>query len=243
MLALLLPQLLVDLLAGQLERLLAMLPDLLLEELLVSRPSEVLLEPGLELLQAVLLALLPPTLLPMASAASLVEERARARARMVRAKERAVRAREKAKEKGGAWTLRRSVSWQIFLPLWEEVLEELHLATLLDPLEEEHLEGSSTNPQQGKLSEGWLAPWLVELLVPVLATLLPTGSPISSTEVAKEEKEEKVEREERVARASLVLAVKVEKEEKVEREERVVRAFSEAKAAREAKEARERAEA
>merc|ERR1712013_205842 len=64
--------------AGQLERLLAMLPDLLLEELLVSRPSEVLLEPGLELLQAVLLALLPPTLLPMASAASLVEERARA---------------------------------------------------------------------------------------------------------------------------------------------------------------------
>ena len=150
MLALLLPQLLVDLLAGQLERLLAMLPDLLLEELLVSRPSEVLLEPGLELLQAVLLALLPPTLLPMASAASLVEERARARARarMVRAKERTVRAREKAKEKGGAWTLRRSVSWQIFLPLWEEVLEELHLATLLDPLEEEHLEGSSTNPQQ-----------------------------------------------------------------------------------------------
>ena len=146
MLALLLPQLLVDLLAGQLERLLAMLPDLLLEELLVSRPSEVLLEPGLELLQAVLLALLPPTLLPMASAASLVEERARAR--MVRAKERAVRAREKAKEKGGAWTLRRNVSWQIFLPLWEEVLEELHLATLLDPLEEEHLEGSSTNPQQ-----------------------------------------------------------------------------------------------
>merc|ERR1712147_426598 len=97
----------------------------------------------------------------------------------------------------------------------EEVLEELHLATLLDPLEEEHLEGSSTNPQQGKLSEGWLAPWLVELLVPVLATLLPTGSPTSSTE------EEKVEREERVARASLVLAVKVEKEEKVEREERV----------------------
>ena len=150
MLALLLPQLLVDLLAGQLERLLAMLLGLLLEELLVSRPSEVLLEPGLELLQAVLLALLPPTLLPMASAASLVEERARARARarMVRAKERAVRAREKAKEKGGAWTLRRSVSWQIFLPLWEEVLEELHLATLLDPLEEEHLEGSSTNPQQ-----------------------------------------------------------------------------------------------
>merc|ERR1711988_1450533 len=66
---------------------------------------------------AVLLALLPPTLLPMASAASLVGERARARARMVRAKERAVRAREKAKEKGGAWTLRRSVSWQIFLPL------------------------------------------------------------------------------------------------------------------------------
>merc|ERR1711922_4555 len=99
-------------------------------------------------------------------------------------------------EKGGAWTLRRSVSWQIFLPL----------------LEEEHLEGSSTNPQQGKLSEGWLAPWLVELLVPVLATLLPTGSPISSTEVAKEEKEEKVERE-----------------EKVEGVERVVRAFSEAK--------------
>merc|ERR1711973_350296 len=132
----------------------------------------------------------------------------------VRAKERAVRAREKAKEKGGAWTLRRSVSWQIFLPLWEEVLEELHLATLLDPLEEEHLEGSSTNPQQGKLSEGWLAPWLVELLVPVLVTLLPMGSPISSTEVAK-----------------------------VERVERVVRAFSEAKAAREAKEARERAEA
>merc|ERR1712147_345703 len=117
---------------------------------LVSRPSEVLLEPDLELLQAVLLALLPPTLLPMASAASLVEERARARARMVRAKERAVRAREN----GGAWTLRRSVSWQIFLALWEEVLEELHLATLLDPLEEEHLEGSSTNPQQGKLSEG-----------------------------------------------------------------------------------------
>ena len=148
MLALLLPQLLVDLLGGQLERLLAMLLGLLLEELLVSRPSEVLLEPGLELLQAVLLALLPPTLLPMASAASLVEERARARARMVRAKERAVRAREKAKGKGGAWTLRRSVSWQIFLPLWEEVLEELHLATLLDPLEEEHLEGSSTNPQQ-----------------------------------------------------------------------------------------------
>ena len=146
MLALLLPQLLVDLPAGQLERLLAMLPGLLLEELLVSRPSEVLLEPGSELLQAVLLALLPPTLLPMASAASLVEERARAR--MVRAKERAVRAREKAKEKGGAWTLRRSVSWQIFLPLWEEVLEELHLAMLLDPLEEEHLEGSSTNPQQ-----------------------------------------------------------------------------------------------
>ena len=146
MLALLPPQLLVDLLAGQLERLLAMLPDLLLEELLVSRPSEVLLEPGLELLQAVLLALLPPTLLPMASAALLVEERARAR--MVRAKERAVRAREKAKENGGAWTLRRSVSWQIFLPLWEEVLEELHLAMLLDPLEEEHLEGSSTNPQQ-----------------------------------------------------------------------------------------------
>merc|ERR1712190_465625 len=109
----------------------------LLEELLVSRPSEVLLEPGSELLQAVLLAQLPPTLLPMASAASLVEERARAR--MVRAKERAVRAREKAKEKGGAWTLRRSVSWQIFLPLWEEVLEELHLAMLLDPLEEEHL--------------------------------------------------------------------------------------------------------
>merc|ERR1712147_114422 len=100
---------------------------------LVSRPSEVLLEPDLELLQAVLLALLPPTLLPMASAASLVEERARA-------KERAVRAREKAKEKGGAWTLRRSVSWQIFLLLWEEVLEELHLATPLDPLEEEHLE-------------------------------------------------------------------------------------------------------
>merc|ERR1711936_755868 len=180
--------------------------------------SEVLLEPGSELLQAVLLALLPPTLLPMASATSLVEERARARARarMVRAKERAERAREKAKEKGGAWTLRRSVSWQIFLPLWEEVLEELHLAMLLDPLEEEHLEGSSTNPQQGKPSEGWLAPWLVELLVPVLATLLPTGSPISSTEVAKGEKEE--------------------------REERVVRAFSEAKAAREAKEARERAE-
>ena len=148
MLALLLPQLLVDLPAGQLERLLAMLPDLLLEELLVSRPSEVLLEPGLELLQAVLLALLPPTPLPMASATSLVEERARARARMVRAKERAVRAREKAKEKGGAWTLRRNVSWQIFLPLWEEVLEELHLAMLLDPLEEEHLEGSSTNPQQ-----------------------------------------------------------------------------------------------
>merc|ERR1712180_35144 len=176
--------------------------------------SEVLLEPGLELLQAVLLALLPPTLLPMASAASLVEERARARARMVRAKERAVRAREKAKEKGGAWTLRRSVSWQIFLPLWEEVLEELHLATLLDPLEEEHLEGSSTNPQQAKLWEGWLAPWLVELLVPVLATLLPTGSPISSTKVAKEEK--------------------------VERAARVARAFSEAKAAREAKEARER---
>merc|ERR1711990_836387 len=171
-----------------------MLLGLLLEELLVSRPSEVLLEPGLELLQAVLLALLPPTLLPMASAASLVEERARAR----------VRAREKAKEKGGAWTLRRSVSWQIFLPLWEEVLEELHLATLLDPLEEEHLEGSSTNPQQGKLWEGWLAPWLVELLVPVLATLLPTGSPISSTEVAREEKEEKVERAARVARASLV---------------------------------------
>merc|ERR1712180_435754 len=206
--------------------------------------SEVLLEPDLELLQAVLLALLPPTLLPMASAASLVEERARARARMVRAKERAVKARGKAKEKGGAWTLRRSVSWQIFLPLWEEVLEELHLAMLLDPLEEEHLEGSSTNPQQAKLSE--------ELLVPVLATLLPTGSPISSTEVAREEKEEKVEREARaarVARASLVLAAKVEKEEKVEREEkaarveRVVRAFSEAKAAREAKEARERAEA
>merc|ERR1711948_11999 len=246
MLALLLPQLLVDLQAGQLERLLAMLPDLLLEELLVSRPSEVLLEPGLELLQADLLALLPPTLLPMASAASLVEERARARARMVRAKERAVRAREKAKEKGGAWTLRRSVSWQSFLPLWEEVLEELHLATLLDPLEEEHLEGSSTNPQQGKLSERWLAPWLVELLVPVLATLLPTGSPTSSTEVAREEKEEKVERAARVARASLVLAAKVEKEEKeekVEREERVVRAFSEAKAAREAQEARERAEA
>merc|ERR1711962_1076273 len=107
------------------------------EELLVSRPSEVLLEPGSELLQAVLLALLPLTLLPMASAASSVEERARARARMVRAKERAVRAREKAKEKGGAWTLRRSVSWQIFLPLLEEVLEELHLAMLLDPLEEE----------------------------------------------------------------------------------------------------------
>merc|ERR1719370_326037 len=197
MLALLLPQLLVDLPAGQ------------LEELLVSRPSEVLLEPDLELLQAVLLALLPQTLLPMASAASLVEERARARARMVRAKERAVRAREKAKEKGGAWTLRRSVSWQIFLPLWEEVLEELHLATLLDPLEEELLEGSSTNPQQGKLSEGWLAPWLVELLVPVLAMLLPTGSPTSSTEVAKEEKEEKVERAARVARASLVLAERV----------------------------------
>merc|ERR1719370_2688415 len=205
MLALLLPQLLVDLPAGQ------------LEELLVSRPSEVLLEPGLELLQAVLLALLPPTLLPMASAASLVEERARARARMVRAKERAVRAREKAKEKGGAWTLRRSVSWQIFLPLWEEVLEELHLATLLDPLEEEHLEGSSTNPQQGKLSEGWLAPWLVELLAPVLAMLLLMGSPTSSTEVAREEKEEKVERAARVARASL------EKEEKVEREERAAR--------------------
>merc|ERR1711962_242408 len=151
--------------------------------------------------------------------------------------ERAVRAREKAKERGGAWTLRRSVSWQIFLPLWEEVLEELLLATLLDPLEEEHLEGSSTNPQQGKPSEGWLAPWLVELLVPVLATLLPTGSPTSSTEVAREEKEEKAEREERaarVARASLVLAAKEEKEEKVER---VVRAFSEAK------EARERAEA
>merc|ERR1719370_1107022 len=197
MLALLLPQLLVDLPAGQ------------LEELLVSRPSEVLLEPDLELLQAVLLALLPQTLLPMASAASLVEERARARARMVRAKERAVRAREKAKEKGGAWTLRRSVSWQIFLPLWEEVLEELHLATLLDPLEEEHLEGSSTNPQQGKLSEGWLAPWLVELLVPVLATLLPTGSPILSTEVAKEEKVEREERAARVARASLVLAERV----------------------------------
>merc|ERR1719492_573750 len=123
--------------------------------------------------------------------------------------ERAVRAREKAKGKGGAWTLRRSVSWQIFLALWEEVLEELHLATLLDPLEEEHLEGSSTNPQQGKLSEGWLALWLVELLVPVLATLLPTGSPTSSTEVAKEEKEETVERAARVARASLVLAVKV----------------------------------
>merc|ERR1711872_260852 len=140
-----------------------------------------LLEPDLELLQAVPLALLPPTLLPMASAASLVEERARAR--MVRAKERAVRAREKATEKGGAWTLRRSVSWQIFLPLWEEVLEELHLAMLSDPLEEEHLEGSSTNPQQAKLLEGWLAPWLVELLVPVLATLLPMGSPISSTEV------------------------------------------------------------
>merc|ERR1719430_1767911 len=151
------------------------------------------------------------------------ERAARARARMGRAKERAVRAREKAKEKGGAWTLRRNVSWQIFLPLLEEVLEELHLAMLLDPLEEEHLEGSSTNPQQGKLWEGWLAPWLVELLVPVPATLLPTGSPTSSTEVAREEKEEK--------------------EEKVERAERVVRAFSEAKAAREAKEARERAEA
>merc|ERR1712227_924871 len=147
---------------------------------------------------------------------------------------------EKAKEKGGAWTLRRSVSWQIFLLLWEEVLEELRLATPLDPLEEEHLEGSSTNPQQGKLSEGWLAPWLVELLVPVLATLLPMGSPISSTEVAREEKEEREERAARVARASLVLAAKEEKEEKVER---VVRAFSEAKAAREAKEARERAEA
>merc|ERR1719370_2788520 len=234
MLALLLPQLLVDLPAGQ------------LEELLVSRPSEVLLEPGLELLQAVLLALLPPTLLPMASAASLVEERARARARMVRAKERAVRAREKAKEKGGAWTLRRSVSWQIFLPLWEEVLEELHLATLLDPLEEEHLEGSSTNPQQGKLSEGWLAPWLVELLAPVLAMLLLMGSPTSSTEVAREAKEEKVAREAkaaRVARASLVLAAKEAKVEKVERAARVVRAFSEEKAAREAKGARERAEA
>ena len=38
----------------------AMLLGLLLEELLVSRPSEVLLEPGLELLQAGLLALLPP---------------------------------------------------------------------------------------------------------------------------------------------------------------------------------------
>merc|ERR1712107_99529 len=101
-----------------------------------------------------------------------------------------------------------------------EVLEELHLATLLDPLEEEHLEGSSTNPQQGKLSELWLAPWSVELLVPVPATLLPTGSPTSLTEVAKEEKEEKVKRA-----------------------ERVVRAFSEARAAREAKEARERAEA
>merc|ERR1711973_894484 len=167
----------------------------------------------------------------------------------VRAKERAVRAREKAKEKGGAWTLRRSVSWQIFLPLWGEVLEELHLAMLLDPLEEEHLEGSSTNPRQGKLSEGWLAPWLVELLVPVLATLLPMGSPISSTEVAKEEKVEREERAARVARASLVLAAKVAKEEKVEkveRVERVVRAFSEEKAAREAKEAkgaRERAEA
>merc|ERR1712012_334964 len=123
---------------------------------------------------------------------------------------------EKAKEKGGAWTLRRSVSWQIFLPLWEEVLEELHLATLLDPLEEEHLEGSSTNPQQGKLSEVWLAPWSVELLVPVPATLLPTGSPTSLTEVAKEEKEEKVERA-----------------------ERVVRGFSEARAAREAREAKE----
>merc|ERR1711962_871849 len=133
---------------------------------------------------------------------------------------------------GGRIDRLRSVSWQIFLPLWEEVLEELHLAPLLDPLEEEHLEGSSTNPQQGKLSERWLAPWLVELLVPVLATLLPTGSPTSSTEVAKEEKEEKVERAARVARASLVLAAKVEKEERVEREERVVRAFSEAKAAR-----------
>merc|ERR1712200_338286 len=120
-------------------------------------------------------------------------------------------------EKGGAWTLRRSVSWQIFLPLLEEVLEELHLAMPSDPLEEEHLEGSSTNPQQGKLLEGWLAPWLVELLAPVLATLLPTGSPISSTEVAREEKEEKVERAARVARASLVLA---EKEAKVEREEK-----------------------
>merc|ERR1712088_802053 len=175
----------------------------LLEELLVSRPSEVLLEPGSELLQAVLLALLPPTLLPMASAASLVEERAR----------------EKAKEKGGAWTLRRSVNWQIFLPLWEEVLEELHLAMLSDPLEEEHLEGSSTNPQQGKLSEGWLAPWLVELLVPVLATLLPMGSPTSSTEVAREEKEEREERAARVVRASLVLAAKEEKEEKEEKVE------------------------
>merc|ERR1712180_34403 len=164
--------------------------------------SEVLLEPDLELLQAVLLALLPPTLLPMASAASLVEERARARARMVREKERAVRVREKAKEKGGAWTLRRSVSWQIFLPLLEEVLGELHSATLSDPLEVEHLEGSSTNPQQGKLSEGWLVPWLVELLVPALATLLPMRSLISSTEVAREE------RAARVARASLVLAAK-----------------------------------
>merc|ERR1711910_275537 len=120
-------------------------------------------------------------------------------------------AREKAKEKGGAWTWGRSVSWQIILPLWEEVLEELHLATLLDPLEQEHLEGSSTNPQQAKLWEGWLAPWLVELLVPVLATLLPTGSPTSSTEVAKEEKVEREERAARVARASLVLAAKVER--------------------------------
>merc|ERR1712088_814749 len=57
----------------------------LLEELLVSRPSEVLLEPGLELLQAVLLALLPPTLLPMASAASLVEEKVERAARVARA--------------------------------------------------------------------------------------------------------------------------------------------------------------
>merc|ERR1719219_860571 len=138
----------------------------------------------------------------------------------------------RAKVRGGAWTLRRSVSLPISLHPLEAVLEEPLLEMLSDQQPGVSLEGSLTSHLQARLLEVLPAPWLGELLVPALAMLPPMGSATSSQEVAKGKAKEgraarvgsgsaKVARERarvgKAARAFLEFLAKAKEKEKEER--------------------------
>merc|ERR1712083_308518 len=133
--------------------------------------------------------------------------------------------------------LRRSVSLPISLHPFEAVLEELHLEMLSDQQPGVSLEGSLTSHLQARQLEVSQAQLSAELLVPVLAMLLPTGSATSSVEVARAERGV---REAKVVRLLVSLGAREERVARA-REGRVGRTFLEASTARE-KEERESAE-